>query len=296
MKKILLILSIIIMVITTQRINAETLNCNIYLKKGSVGTEVRILQNMLNKSIDCNLNEDGIFGNLTKSCVIRFQKKYNLSTDGIVGPITCNKLNSLNNITNNLTNNNILEANKAIVIETLVNVRKGPSISYDAITQLKIGSKVTILEKKNNWYKVKLSSNKKGYIRSDLLSTSLIIVDISDQKLYYSKNGSLLLDAPVVTGNKGTNDTPVGSYVLKVYNKRTNINLIGINYNSHVNYWMPFIDNSIGFHDASWRTDNDYNNYTYTYNGSHGCINMQNNNAKILYENTIEDTAVIIRD
>ena len=295
MKKILLIFIITITVITTQRINAETINCNTYLSNGSTGHNVKTLQKMLNKSANCNLNEDGIFGDLTQSCVIKFQKKYNLNTDGIVGTATCNKLNSLNNTINN-SNNNILENNKAIIIGDIVNVRKGPATSYDTITQLKIGTKVTILEKKSNWYKVKLSNNKKGYIRSDLLSKNLIIVDISDQKLYYSKNGSLILEVPVVTGNKGTNDTPIGNYVLKTSNKQTNTNLIGTNYIRPVNYWMPFIDNSIGFHDASWRTDSDYNNYTYTYNGSHGCINMQNKNIKILYDNITEDTAVIIRD
>lgn len=371
MKKYLL-LFLILLIIFIPNVKANSLSCTSNLSNGSRGTEVKNLQNMLNKTMGCNLIEDGIFGKDTKSCVIKFQNKYNLGTDGIVGPITCKKLNSLlgtnnqsignnnskatvsasvvnvrkgpstsygivtsvnrgtvvdivsksnnwymvklsngktgyiredllsigvYNYTNNSINyNNVLSSGEAIVIGDYVNVRSGASTSYGTVTSVKRGTKVTILSINNNWYKIRLSNNKTGYIRNDLVSKSLIIVDISDQRLYYSSNGNMILNVPVVTGTKGSTDTPIGNYVLRSYNKRTNQTLRGSYGQAYVNYWMPFIGNSIGFHDASWRSNSDYNKSTYTYNGSHGCVNMQYSDARILYNNLNNDTAVIVRN
>ena len=57
------------------------------LKKGSRGTEVKILQGLLNiHGIETAI--DGSFGNGTKSCVIKFQSAHSLVPDGIAGPAT----------------------------------------------------------------------------------------------------------------------------------------------------------------------------------------------------------------
>lgn len=50
----------------------------------------------------------------------------------------------------------------------LVNLRKGPGTSYDAITALKNGTTVTILGKESGWYKVR-SGGVTGYISGDYL-------------------------------------------------------------------------------------------------------------------------------
>lgn len=52
------------------------------LKQGARGQWVRNLQKMLSASID------GIFGPLTKRAVVRFQNRFKLVPDGIVGPYT----------------------------------------------------------------------------------------------------------------------------------------------------------------------------------------------------------------
>lgn len=52
------------------------------IKKGSRGTDVKILQTKL------NLIADGIFGPLTEEAVKEFQRAKGLSADGIVGPKT----------------------------------------------------------------------------------------------------------------------------------------------------------------------------------------------------------------
>jgi stage II sporulation protein D len=59
----------------------------IVLKTGSVGIDVKRLQQMLNSqfSDEPALDVDGIFGPKTHSRVVQFQKSSNLAADGIVG-------------------------------------------------------------------------------------------------------------------------------------------------------------------------------------------------------------------
>ena len=105
------------------------------------------------------------------------------------------------------------------------------------------------------------------------------------------------MNVPVVTGTKGKTDTPTGNYVLRSYNKQYDTTLRGSYGSAHVYYWMPFIGNSIGFHDAAWRSTSDFNNNsTYTYNGSHGCVNMLSYDAQTLYSSLNNDTAVLVRN
>ncbi len=331
MKKILKYLFIIIscFTINIQVANAEGLNCSQYLSKGDTGNSVKVLQQMLNKTTNCSLDVDGIYGKLTKKCVKKFQNKYNLSSDGIVGPKTCNKLNrvlnkksvttntnktrrrstsstktkSVNTNNNTDTNIKINSANKkdAYVMASVVNVRKDASTSSRLIAKVRRGKKVEVIGTNGEWSYVVVNSNISGYIKSDLLTNSLIIVDISDQKLYFYKNNKIVLRTSVVTGMKGSHDTPIGRYVLRTTNLKRSITLRGVNdngssYASYVEYWMPFImGRGIGFHDASWRSNKEYTNNRYTYDGSHGCVNMKTESAKKLYNNITSDTLVIIQ-
>ena len=56
------------------------------LSKGSVGSEVKVLQKAL------KIEADGIFGSGTKKAVIKFQLNYSLAPDGVVGNDTWNLL------------------------------------------------------------------------------------------------------------------------------------------------------------------------------------------------------------
>ena len=58
------------------------------LKNGSKGTDVKTLQEALNKAGGYGLATDGIFGAKTEAAVRDFQKKNKLGVDGIVGPQT----------------------------------------------------------------------------------------------------------------------------------------------------------------------------------------------------------------
>ena len=64
------------------------------LSLGSFGDEVKSLQEKLNK-LGCNLVVDGYFGFNTLHEVQKFQVKNSLVADGLIGPITINKINSL---------------------------------------------------------------------------------------------------------------------------------------------------------------------------------------------------------
>lgn len=60
------------------------------LFEGSRGPEVVTLQRELNRQLfpRPGLSEDGIFGPLTRSAVVAFQRQAGLTPDGILGPMT----------------------------------------------------------------------------------------------------------------------------------------------------------------------------------------------------------------
>lgn len=117
-----------------------------------------------------------------------------------------------------------------------------------------------------------------------------ILIDISDQTLKYYVKGKVKLKSNVVTGGRGCG-TPTGRF--KLHHKARNVNLTGPGYVSHVNYWMPFIGQSYGMHDASWRSQ--FGGSIYKYNGSHGCVNMPRSKVSKLYKMVPNGTRVIIR-
>ena len=57
------------------------------IRKGDKGSDVRTCQELLNK-LGYGLVADGVFGTKTETAVKDFQKKNNLTSDGIVGPKT----------------------------------------------------------------------------------------------------------------------------------------------------------------------------------------------------------------
>lgn len=112
-------------------------------------------------------------------------------------------------------------------------------------------------------------------------------VDLTDQKMYFIKDGNVVLESHIVTGNpnKG-NATPQGVYSLTY--KTRNAVLRGERdengepeYETPVAYWMPF-NYGIGFHDATWQSS--FGGSRYRTHGSHGCVNMPKSKAAELYE------------
>lgn len=117
-------------------------------------------------------------------------------------------------------------------------------------------------------------------------------IDLTEQHCrYYDASGNLVWESGCVTGNPNEGDaTPTGVYILNA--KRQNETLIGMDmdkdgepdYRSPVAYWMPFVGNLIGLHDASWQSASVFTNPTaYLWAGSHGCINLPTDKAGELY-------------
>ncbi len=121
------------------------------------------------------------------------------------------------------------------------------------------------------------------------IGNSYVEIDMTNQHLWFYKNGSLIVQGDVVTGNVSSNhSTPQGIYSLKY--KQRNTVLRGPGYNSPVDFWMPF-NGGIGIHDASWRSQ--FGGNIYRTGGSHGCINSPYYLAKGIFNNIEEGTPVI---
>lgn len=60
-----------------------------------------------------------------------------------------------------------------VLIEaSVVNVRLGPGLSYDIMTQVEGGSEVNVLAERNEWYKVRLADGRIGWIASWLINNT----------------------------------------------------------------------------------------------------------------------------
>ena len=120
-------------------------------------------------------------------------------------------------------------------------------------------------------------------------------ISIAAQTLWCYKDGKVVVETPIVTGNpsKG-NSTPSGG-VWAIDAKKSPA-VLGtmetMGYSSPVTYWMPFNGN-VGLHDADgWRSK--YGGEIYKTNGSHGCVNMPYSAAKTVYSTVEIGTAVVV--
>lgn len=124
------------------------------------------------------------------------------------------------------------------------------------------------------------------------IGDTYVEISISEQRMWCYKDGKLIVDTPVVTGNpsKG-NGTPSGS-VWAIDAKKSPDVLEGEGYKQPVTYWMPFVGN-VGIHDAdTWRSE--YGGEIYKINGSHGCVNTPTANAEKIYNAVEIGTPVIV--
>lgn len=129
-----------------------------------------------------------------------------------------------------------------------------------------------------------------------------IDVDLSEQHArYYDDDGNVIWESDFVSGNPTEgNSTPTGVYSINGNMQTGNVQLRGLDENgdgepdyiSYVTYWMPFVDNLVAFHDASWRGS--FGGNIYTYNGSHGCVNLPASAAKELYGMVSVGTVVVV--
>ena len=112
-------------------------------------------------------------------------------------------------------------------------------------------------------------------------------IDLSEQYVrFYDESGTLIWESDCISG-RPTEDraTPTGVY--KINGKESPSTLIGYEngektYETPVQYWMPFVRNSVGLHDANWQPSFGGDMYKSGY-GSHGCVNLPVGKAADLY-------------
>lgn len=115
-----------------------------------------------------------------------------------------------------------------------------------------------------------------GFIKKEditLLDGNLALVDITDQNVVYYQDNNRVFESPCVSGTINTG-------------RATNLGLQSILSKWGAGEIAPgawvecvayFNKDYEGFHTADyWRSEYEYGGDTYTYNGSHGCINMPN--------------------
>jgi hypothetical protein len=123
----------------------------------------------------------------------------------------------------------------------------------------------------------------------DEIGNTYVEINITRQRLWFYKDGKLIAQGSVVTGNPNKGySTVLGTYMLNYKQKGTT--LVGEDYEAEVTYWMPFFGN-IGIHDASWRYS--FGGNIYKRRGSHGCVNAPLYLAKRIFENIEAGTPII---
>ena len=123
------------------------------------------------------------------------------------------------------------------------------------------------------------------------IGTTYVEIDLTNQHMWFYKNGSLVVDTPVVTGNpQKNNETPSGG-VWSLKGKCRNATLKGEGYATPVDYWLPF-NGGVGIHDLQKRYY--FGGSVYNGAGSHGCINTPLAAVKLIYNGIGDGTPVVV--
>lgn len=132
-------------------------------------------------------------------------------------------------------------------------------------------------------------SQRARYRGQDEIGNTYVEINITRQYLWYYRDGELIAQGSIVTGNPNRGyGTVTGAYMLNY--KQKDAILVGPGYEADVTYWMPFFG-SIGIHDASWRYS--FGGEIYKRNGSHGCINVSLHLARKIFDNIEAGVPVI---
>ncbi len=140
---------------------------------------------------------------------------------------------------------------------------------------------IASIEKGETIDKEPVYSSKGAQKGSDDIGNSYVEIDLTNQHLYLFQSGNIVLETDFVSGNMSRAGcmTPPGVFGLTY--KTKNAVLRGADYETPVNYWMPFNGN-VGMHDATWRRS--FGGTIYLTSGSHGCVNLPLNMAASIYE------------
>jgi len=127
----------------------------------------------------------------------------------------------------------------------------------------------------------------------DAIDKKLVYINISKQRFTALEDGNIVRQSAIATG-RSKFSTIQGEFQIwdKKYKKilRAPSPEYG-NYELPVDYWMPF-HAGYGLHDAWWRSA--FGGQDFVYNGSHGCVNMQYEDSRWLFEWSNIGTSVFI--
>ena len=132
-----------------------------------------------------------------------------------------------------------------------------------------------------------------GYVMKnhcERLTDTYVVVDISDQLMKIYHRGEEIFSSYVVTGKDSTPTYPGAFYVRS---KDRNVTLVGADYVTPVDYWMPF-DEGRGLHDASWREY--FGGDIYHWGGTHGCVNMPADITPYVYDTLHVGDRVFVKE
>lgn len=141
--------------------------------------------------------------------------------------------------------------------------------------------------------------NLKGNCRDDFnmdLGDSYIEISLEKQHLWFYMDGELILETDVVTGldSNPVRQTPTGVY--GIWERGEKVYLAGEmdeeTWYSYVDYWMATTWTGIGLHNAPWRSR--FGGDIYKTDGSHGCINVDFDSGKTIYEMTDLNFPVVV--
>lgn len=131
----------------------------------------------------------------------------------------------------------------------------------------------------------------------DDLKDTYIEISIDQQHLWFYKDGELITETDVVTGDP-TRGVATHTGVGKIWSKEKDRNLVGIvpegssDYSSYVDFWMPINWDNEGIHNSKWRTT--FGGGTYVGNGSYGCVNLPYDPTSIIFEKAELNTPVVV--
>ena len=127
---------------------------------------------------------------------------------------------------------------------------------------------------------------------TDDLAGSYIEVSLDAQHLWLYKDGALVTETDIVSGAPtAKRETYRGAWPIAYKASPFTLSSEEYGYAKTVNYWMPFVYGQ-GLHDAPWQSAFGGDRYK-TGHGSHGCINLPEDQAALIY-NTIDGGYPII--
>lgn len=123
------------------------------------------------------------------------------------------------------------------------------------------------------------------------IGDTYVEISLTNQKMWFYKNGKLVVETPVVTGNPyAGHETPSGG-VWSLKGRARNQTLSGQGYASPVDYWLPF-NNGVGIHDMQSRYW--FGGTIYLGSGSHGCVNTPLSAVKLIYDQIEEGVPIVV--